>query len=52
MPVRREVDADGYTEAPERAVSEVQTGPWSPAQVVALAIGLFFAVLEIGRAHV
>jgi hypothetical protein len=45
MPVRREVDADGYTEAPERAVSEVQTGPWSPAQVVALAIGLFFAVL-------
>jgi len=42
---RRVVDADGYTEVPERAVSEVETAPWSPAQIVALAIGLFFAVL-------
>jgi hypothetical protein len=42
---RRVVDPAGYTEAPERVVSEVETGPWSPAQVVALAIGLFFAVL-------
>jgi hypothetical protein len=45
MRSRRAVDADGYTRVPERAVSEVETGPWSPAQIVALAIGLFFAVL-------
>ena len=45
MPVRRVVDADGYTETPELGVTEVESGPWSPAQVVALAIGLFFAVL-------
>src|SRR5438445_4573594 len=45
MPVRRVVDANGYTETPARAVTEVESGPWSPAQVVALAIGLFFAVL-------
>jgi len=45
MPVRRVVDADGYTETPARAVTEVESGPWSLAQVVALAIGLFFAVL-------
>ena len=44
MPVRRVVDADGYTETPELGVTEVESGPWSPAQVVALAIGLFFVV--------
>ena len=45
MPVRRVVDADRPTETPDVGVTEVERGPWSPAQVVALAIGLFFAVL-------
>jgi hypothetical protein len=44
MRTRRVSEPDDYTETPDH-VSEVESGPWSPAQVLALGIGLFFAVL-------
>jgi hypothetical protein len=45
MPFRRVSDRDEYVETPREATSEVESAPWSPAQLVALAIGLFFTVL-------
>jgi hypothetical protein len=45
MPIRRVSEPDGYTETPNEAVSEVESAPWSPAQLLALGIGLFFALL-------
>jgi hypothetical protein len=38
---------DHYTEepTPERSTSDVESMAWSPAQLVAMAIGLFFAIL-------
>jgi hypothetical protein len=46
MPTRSTVQ-DDYTEdpAPERGTSQIQSMAWSPAQLIAMAIGLFFAIL-------
>jgi hypothetical protein len=45
MPFRRVSDPDAYVEAPAETTSAVEAVPWSPAQLFALGIGLFLAVL-------